>query len=122
MIQHGAQIGFRKTQNAAIAPGRTEHTGQAETLRAKFYLRGRFFTADVNDARALVRERAGDLQQQGGFARSGRSADQRQAPRNDPAAQNAVELRQVRPHARKTFVVDAIERHGQNIRTRARSR
>ena len=84
----------------------------ADALRAQLRLRRRFLAAHVHRARAVARELRRELQQQRRLARAGRAAEQHEAARHDPAAEQRVELRHPGPPARDARVVDRRERHG----------
>ena len=82
LVEHGAQVRFRIDENRCV---------DLQTLRAQFHLGGGFFAADVDDF-AGAGETLRDLQQQRGFARAGRSADEREAAGHDSPAERRVEL------------------------------
>ena len=63
----------------------------AKALRAHFQLALTLFAGDVKD-RFLLADAAAELQQQCGFADTGRTADQHQRAAHGAAAEHAVKL------------------------------
>jgi hypothetical protein len=78
---------------------RDRRVAQPQPLRAQPHLRRGFLAADIDDRFARLREPSGRLQQQGRLADPRIAADQRCRPRDEPAAQRAVEFGDPAEHA-----------------------
>ncbi len=77
--------------------------GDAEPVGAEPDLRDGLLAGDIDDRRAAIGERAGDLEQQRRFADAGIAADQQRRAAHEPAAGDAVELGDAGNRARGVF-------------------
>ncbi len=100
-VEDRAQVRFRKDE---------QRLRRADALRAQLRLRRRLFTAYVNRARVARREAGRELQQKRRLPCAGRAAQQHQAARDDPAAEQRVELRHPGPAPRDPRLIDRGER------------
>ena len=85
---------------------------QAQPLAAELDLPVRLLARDVEHAQAPGRDRAGDLEEQGGLAHARFAAEQHQGAGHDAAAQHPVELRQPGGQAGALLRFDPVVGHG----------